>query len=117
MGDILGLDAVVLIVKDLDAQKLFYRDVLQLDVAGDYGDAVFFRCGEQKLALFARGHHPRGDERLEGASKGISHLEFRIRASDYDKVRRSLTDGGYEVHRENFEDADGNLFHFNVTSE
>jgi catechol 2,3-dioxygenase-like lactoylglutathione lyase family enzyme len=114
MGDILGLDAVVLIVKDLEAQKTFYRDVLHLDVLGDYGDAVFFGCGEQKLALFARGHHPRGTERLEGASKGISHLEFRISADDYERVRRSLTDSGYEVLRENFEDADGNLFHFNV---
>ncbi len=57
-----GLHAVVLIVKDLEEQKRFYRDVMGLEVEGDYGDAVFFRVGEQKIALFAQGHHREGTQ-------------------------------------------------------
>lgn len=114
MSAILGLDAVVLIVDDLQAQRRFYQDVLGLPLAGDYGDAVFFGCGNQKLALFARSHHPEGTKRLDGAAKGISHLEFRIAPGDEDKLRRRLTEAGFHAYRDNFCDADGNLFHFNL---
>lgn len=114
MQKILGLDAVILIVRDLEAQKRFYRDTLGLELEGDYGDAVFFRCGEQKLALFARSHHPEGAKRLDGASKGISHLEFRVRTSDREAVDRRLREAGFHAYGENYQDADGNLFHFNT---
>lgn len=109
---ITGLEAVVLIVEDLEAQTRFYRDLLGLEIVGDYGDAVFFGCGAQKLALFAMSHHPEGTRRLKGASKGLSHLEFRIRPEDYEPVKERLTEAGCLVRADNFEDADGNLFHF-----
>jgi catechol 2,3-dioxygenase-like lactoylglutathione lyase family enzyme len=114
MSGILGLDAVVIIVKDIQAQRHFYQDVLGLPLAGDYGDAVFFDCGKQKLALFAHSHHPEGTNRLEGAAKGISHLEFRIAAGDQERLRSRLTEAGFHAYRDNFSDADGNLFHFNL---
>lgn len=107
-----GLHAVVLIVKDLEAQKRFYRDVMGLEVEGDYGDAVFFRVGEQKIALFAQGHHREGTQRLEGAAKGISHLEFSIDPQDEPAWDRRLKQAGSHAYRGNYEDADGNLFHF-----
>lgn len=114
MSKVNSLDAVVLIVKDFDAQKRFYAEVLGLPLAGDYGDAVFFQCGGQKLALFARSHHPEGTERLEGASKGISHLEFGIDRRDYEAIQQRLRSQGFHAYADNFCDADGNLFHFNV---
>lgn len=107
-----GLHAVVLIVKDLEEQKRFYRDVMGLEVEGDYGDAVFFRVGEQKIALFAQGHHREGTQRLEGAAKGISHLEFTIDPQDAQAWDRRLKQAGFHAYRSNYEDADGNLFHF-----
>ena len=114
MSLVKSLDAVVLIVRDFDAQQRFYADVLGLPVAGDYGDAVFFQCGDQKLALFAHSHHREGTERLDGASKGISHLEFGISRGDYEAVQQRLRSQGFHAYAENFCDADGNLFHFNV---
>lgn len=114
MTEILGLDAIVLIAKDLERQRRFYRDVLGLSVDSDYGDAVFFECGQQKLALFSGTHHAEGTERLEGASKGISHLEFRISRADYEALCERLTREGFHAYRDNFDDADGNLFHFNI---
>lgn len=108
-----GLDAVILIVKDLEAQKRFYRDVLGLPLEADYGDAVFFQCGDQKIALFGHSHHPEGTKSLEGAKKGISHLEFRIGKKDEADLDRRLRDAGFHAYRDNYRDADGNLFHFN----
>ncbi|GGA44123.1 hypothetical protein GCM10007416_16590 [Kroppenstedtia guangzhouensis] len=80
-----GLHAVVLIVKDLE---------------------------EQKIALFAQGHHREGTQRLEGAAKGISHLEFTIDPQDAQAWDRRLKQAGFHAYRSNYEDADGNLFHF-----
>jgi catechol 2,3-dioxygenase-like lactoylglutathione lyase family enzyme len=112
-AQVLGLDAVVLIVKDLAAQQRFYHEVLGLPIVGEYGDAVFFACGAQKLALFARSHHPQGTARLDGAAKGVSHLEFGVTAAGEEEFRRRLTAAGYHAYGENYCDADGNLFHFN----
>lgn len=112
MRAIKGLAAVVLIVKDPAAQKRFYTEQLGLEVEADYGDAIFLRCGEQKLALFAKSHHPEGTARLEGAPKGISHLEFLVSREDEEELSRRLTEAGFHTYRGNFQDADGNLFHF-----
>jgi catechol-2,3-dioxygenase len=111
-GKIQGLHAVVLIVKDLEKQKQFYHEVLSMEVDADYGDAVFLSCGEQKIALFAHSHHQEGTRRLEGAHKGISHLEFRIKREDKAFWDEKLKEAGFHAYRDNYEDADGNLFHF-----
>lgn len=107
-----GLHAIVLIVKDLEKQKRFYRDVLGLPVEADYGDAVFFSCGAQKIALFDRSHHAEGTASLEGAPKGISHLEFSVAAGDEAALDRRLREAGFHAYRDCYRDADGNLFHF-----
>ena len=78
----------------------------------DYGDAVFFDCGDQKIALFDRDHHPEGTESLEGAPKGISHMEFRITRDGEKELDRRLRKAGFNAYRDNYRDADGNLFHF-----
>ena len=109
-----GLGAVILIVKDIEKQKTFYKDVLGLSIDADYGDAVFFKLGQQKIGLFAKDHHREGTQRLEGASKGISHLEFRINKKDREKIEKRLKENGHHAYKDNYEDADGNLFHFNT---
>ena len=109
-----GLDAVVLIVKDIEKQKNFYMTILGLELESDYGDAVFFKLGEQRLALFSRSHHKEGTDSLEGAQKGISHLEFRISRKDLETLDTRLKENGFHAYTDNYQDADGNLFHFNV---
>ena len=117
MTEIRSLAAIILITRDFAAQAAFYRDVLKLPVTGDYGDALFFRCGSQTLGLFDHSHHPAGTQRLEGAAKGVSHLEFGISADDRAELVSRLTAAGCHVRSENFEDADGNLFHFTITDD
>lgn len=109
-----GIDAVVLIVKDLEKQKKFYRDIMGFQIDADYGNEVFFKVGNQKFAIFAKGAHPEGDERLKGAEKGLSHLEFRVKKKNLEKIQKKLKEKGFHAYSNNYEDADGNLFHFNV---
>jgi catechol-2,3-dioxygenase len=108
-----SLDAIVLIAKNYKKQVSFYRDTLGLEVVAEYGDAIFFSIGKQKLAIFAKTHHPEAVQRLDGARHGISHLEFGIKKQDVDAIFKRLTDAGAAAYDDNFEDADGNLFHFN----
>jgi catechol 2,3-dioxygenase-like lactoylglutathione lyase family enzyme len=110
--EIKGIHAIVLIVKDLEKQKKFYHEVLGLKILSESDEYVFFECGEQKIALFTREHHPQGTQRLEGASKGISHLEFVIPEEEKEYWDQRLKEAGFHAYRDNYEDADGNLFHF-----
>lgn len=109
-----SLDGITIIVKDYAAQKKFYKDVLGLPVESEYSDAIFFKVGDRKLGLFAKGHHKEGDASLEGASKGISHFEFGVSAEDAKLLDEKLKTAGFHAYRDNYKDADGNLFHFNM---
>ncbi|MGH9945607.1 MAG: VOC family protein [Pyrinomonadaceae bacterium] len=109
-----SFDGVTIIVKDYEAQKKFYRDVLGLPVESEYSDAIFFKIGDRKLSLFAKGHHKEGDASLEGASKGISHFEFGVSAETAKLLDEKLKNAGFHAYRDNYKDADGNLFHFNL---
>lgn len=109
-----SFDGVTIIVKDYEAQKKFYRDILGLPVESEYSDAIFFKIGEKKLGLFAKGHHKEGDESLEGASKGISHFEFGVSSETAKELDEKLKKAGFHAYRDNYKDADGNLFHFNL---
>lgn len=112
--NISSFDGVTIIVKDYEAQKKFYKDVLGLEVESEYSDAIFFKIGERKLGLFAKGHHKEGDESLEGASKGISHFEFGVSSKTAKQLDEKLKKAGFHAYRDNYKDADGNLFHFNL---
>ncbi len=114
MNKINSFDGITIIVKDLAAQKRFYNEVLGLEIESEYSDAVFFKIGDRKLGLFAKGHHKEGDESLEGAAKGISHFEFGISAETAKKFDEKLKKAGFHAYRDNYRDADGNLFHFNL---
>lgn len=109
-----SFDGVTIIVKDYEAQKKFYRDLLGLPVESEYSDAIFFKIGDKKLSLFAKGHHKEGDDSLEGATKGISHFEFGVSSETSKLFTEKLTKAGFHAYRDVFKDADGNLFHFNL---
>ena len=108
-----SLDAVILIANDFNKQRRFYKEVLGLEVIEEYSDAIFFAVGDQRLAIFAKSHHPEGTERLGKATHGISHLEFGIENKDVKEITEQLKSANAHVSGSDFEDADGNLFHFN----
>lgn len=107
-----GLNAVILIARDFEAQCRFYEEVLGLEVWMKWEDGAFFKAGEQVIGVFAKGHHPEGDKRLGDADHGLSHLEFTITAEDRPALEARLKEAGCRAYGDNFQDADGNLFHF-----
>ena len=107
-----GLHAVILIANDYKNQLEFYRDTLELEIAMEYEDAVFFKAGEQMLAIFSNEHHAEGTKRLKGGEHGISHLEFNLDESEREAMYEKLRNKGAHAYGDSFEDADGNLFHF-----
>jgi catechol 2,3-dioxygenase-like lactoylglutathione lyase family enzyme len=108
-GAVRGLGAVVLIARDFARQVAFYRDVLALPLEWQGDDAAIFRCGDQKLAVFAKAHHPQAVMRLGGASHGLSHLQLDIDPAQRAALAARLDAAGCRAYGENFEDADGNL--------
>ncbi|HLA10546.1 MAG TPA: VOC family protein [Pyrinomonadaceae bacterium] len=111
-GKVCGIDAVILIANDFEGQCRFYADVLGLEMTARYSDAAFFKAGTQTLGIFARSHHPEGTKRLGGATHGLSHLEFRIDEGFQQEFVDRLTEAGAHSYKDNFADADNNLFHF-----
>ncbi len=108
-----SLDAVVLIAAHFEEQISFYHDVLGLELVSQSAESAFFRCGQQMIAIFSLNNHPEGTKRLGGADHGISHLEFGLPAAEKNTMYEKLTEAGSHAYGDNFEDADGNLFHFN----
>lgn len=112
-GVVAAIHAVVLVAADFEGQRRFYKEVLGFEEAWSASDAVAFRVGEQLLTLFARTHDAASVRRLEGASHGLSHLEFVVHGHLSPELRARLAPSrASSTFGENFVDADGNLFHF-----
>lgn len=112
-----GINGIILIANDFEGQCRFYHDVLGLELVSRYDDAAFFRAGAQTLGIFAKSHHPEGTMRLGDAEHGISHLEFSAGESAQALLVSRLMEFGAHAYNNNFADADGNLFHFTLTTE
>ena len=109
-----SFDGIILIVKDIKKQKDFYEKILGLPLESDYGTAVFFKLGNKKIGLFSQEHHLEGLKSLEGAKKGISHVEFGVTSKDFKKISKLLTEKGFHAYGDTYKDADGNLFYINI---
>ena len=43
-------------------------------------------------------------------------MEFGISQENLDKVEKRLKEAGFHAYTDNYKDADGNLFHFNINN-
>jgi catechol 2,3-dioxygenase-like lactoylglutathione lyase family enzyme len=89
----LGLDHVVLVVRDQPASQRFYTDVLgcTLDHVNEKISLVHLRFGEHYIDLL-----PVTAERGRGAG-GVDHVCLSIRCDDLDKVAADLRGRGVEL--------------------
>ena len=107
-----GISGIVIISDNFDAQCEFYGHTLGLIALESGVGYAFFQAGEQRLGIFAKGHHPEGDLRLHGADHGISHLEFAFAPDRFASMTARLRERSAHAYGDNFQDRDGNLFHF-----
>ena len=90
----LGLDHVVLRVRDQDASRRFYTDVLgcTLDHVNERISLVQLRFGEQLLDLLP------GERGSDAA--GMDHVCLSIRCADLDALRRALIEKAVPIDGE-----------------
>jgi glyoxylase I family protein len=93
----LGIDHVVLLVRDPAASQFFYTAVLgcTVDAVNEKAQIIHLRFGAQQIDL-VRGNGP-GDET---AKQGIDHLCLSIDCTDLPRVADGLRARGVEVEGE-----------------
>jgi glyoxylase I family protein len=87
----LGLDHVVLRVKDQEASRRFYTEALgcTVDHVNERISLVQLRFGDQLIDLLPGGRGPDGS--------GMDHFCLSIRCADLSAVREALTEKGVAV--------------------
>jgi catechol 2,3-dioxygenase-like lactoylglutathione lyase family enzyme len=97
----LGIDHVVLRVKDLDRMIGFYRDVLGCQLAHRQDDLglVHLRAGDSLIDLVdvAGPLGKKGGGAPTGASNNMDHICLRVAAFDAQAIRRELEAKGVQV--------------------
>ena len=90
----LGLDHVVLLVRDQAASQKFYTDILgcTVDAVNEKAKIIHLRFGEQQIDLVP-GNGP-ADER---AKQGIDHLCLSIACADLAALARDLRAQGVDL--------------------
>ncbi len=91
-----GLDHVVLRVRDIERTVAFYRDLLQLELVGE----DVFRAGKRPFLSVRVGASlidliP--DEAASAEPKGMDHLCLEIETDDLESAREWLEEAGVQV--------------------
>jgi catechol 2,3-dioxygenase-like lactoylglutathione lyase family enzyme len=88
-----AIDHVVLHVRDLEASRKFYVDLLGFKVAHESSWQSFLSCGSQQVALFQM---PEGSDIHAGSE--MNHMALRLQAGEYEEVKAILEGAGVAVH-------------------
>jgi catechol 2,3-dioxygenase-like lactoylglutathione lyase family enzyme len=89
---VIGIDHVVLHVRDLARSRKFYVEVLGFQVIHDTSWQSFLVCGSQQLGLF----EAKPDEPVHAGS-AMNHLAFRLAEGDHAGVKATLEGAGIQV--------------------
>ncbi len=96
-----GVVETCLYVDDVEAAKLFYADVLGLEVVSHHPPRhVFFRCGHQMLLLFNPTESSKPDDEVppHGAA-GAGHIAFDVTPSDLSDWQQRLQERGVAIEK------------------
>ncbi len=127
-GKVNALGEVSIRVKDLDAMRKFYQDVIGLEVLRQDESYVFFKIAQgyaghpQVFAIFAatnRGFLETKSEQLSPSQTTLHHVGFNIAREDFESEQSRLEGQGIKVRATEhewlhvrslyFSDPEGNL--------
>ena len=90
----------ILLTKDLDVSRTFYRDTLGLQIAREDADRVMFRCGNGSLLALSLSTTGTSDTQTQAAWRvpdikaALADLRARgVRIEEYDAPDPKTTDG------------------------
>lgn len=93
-----GVLETALYVDDLEAARMFYRDVLALEVfASEIPRHVFFRCGNAMLLLFNPAAALKGGDVPAHGARGPQHVCFRVAHAELDRWMDHLQQHGVRI--------------------
>lgn len=93
---------ISLYVRDLDAARKFYSEILGLrEFSSEKGRHVFFRCGEAMFLLF-NPHKTResGQNVPSHGAEGAGHVAFSITEKEYPDWMNHLLGKGVAIEKE-----------------
>jgi len=101
-----GILETAIYVRDLDAARRFYVEVLGLEVLTEQkGRHVFFRCGRGMFLVFNPDSTSREQTTVNGATlplhgaTGPTHMAFAVSEAELDAWRGRLNEAGVAVER------------------
>jgi len=99
LGGIVNLDYTVLLCRNLDITRAFYRDVMSFPVETDRETWVSFRVGASLLTLRPRGVWSIGDDGPLPSGSAAVQLAFRVPPPAVDDCHAQLVAKGVPILR------------------
>lgn len=91
------IDYVILLCKDMDGSRTFYRDVMQFPLEEDQKDWVRFRVGSGFLTLRPRGQWLGWHDGAAVTGSASVQLAFRVAPGEVDECHSELVEKGVEI--------------------
>jgi catechol 2,3-dioxygenase-like lactoylglutathione lyase family enzyme len=88
----IGIDHIVLHVRDPEISKAFYINVLKMTLDHEYQGHVFMKCGTQSVGLFKAREADKFSPRHD-----VNHLALNVSGGNYDSIRGHLEAAGIKV--------------------
>lgn len=98
-----NLDYAVIICRNVEPMRTFYRDIMEFPIYRDFGSWVEFRTGSVLLTLRERGTGYEGIREHDGmVPEGVAgvQLAFRVSPQEVNACLAELQDKGVEILQE-----------------
>ncbi len=103
---VVGMDHIVLHVRNMESSRRFYIDLLGMPVEQETPFGPFLKCGPNLVVLFEAKADAEVEmglvtiptaDKIQGGAE-FNHLALRLESGEYEDVKAALEASGIEVH-------------------